>query len=259
MAKTRSLKSSKQWLTVAEAADYLTGLSYDDVAEEDILQLALERRLTLSVRFLNRVTGLKLPPGYTAVRTDYGALDSPPEPNELPEAPFVALPEGMYDLPLTGAELVDVEHQYQQLTGGPELRRGSTYAADGPFVRSLLTGEEFRLQRGPREEILMYDDGRYLPHGAVFVVRPQELERFAQLPQPPSPPEPTKDLGTRERNTLLKIIGALCKLADLDTDRPSKTASVIEKATEVAGERVSARRIEDHIKQAREALGRKSS
>ena len=55
----------KDWLTVPKAARDLSILVGEDVTEADVLQFALEGRLTLSVRLVNRVTarpGKIIPP-----------------------------------------------------------------------------------------------------------------------------------------------------------------------------------------------------
>jgi hypothetical protein len=49
--KVIKLFSLKQWLTLAEAARYLSILLGEDVSEADVFQLVLERELALSVRF----------------------------------------------------------------------------------------------------------------------------------------------------------------------------------------------------------------
>ena len=43
----------KQWLTVPDAAKYLTEACEEDVTEADVLRFALDGQLTLSVYFLN--------------------------------------------------------------------------------------------------------------------------------------------------------------------------------------------------------------
>ncbi len=63
-----------------------------------------------------------------------------------------------------------------------------------------------------------------------------------------------KPLGERERKTLLVIIAALAKMADIDVAKPSKAAVAIESQTIRMGARVSNRRIEDHLKRIPDAL-----
>ena len=51
----KKLFNLKKWLTVAEAARHLSILFGEDVSEADVLRLALDGELSLSVHFLNQV------------------------------------------------------------------------------------------------------------------------------------------------------------------------------------------------------------
>ena len=53
----RTLLKLKSWLTLRDAASYLSILLGEDVTEADILGLGLDGRLTLSVSFLNFTLG----------------------------------------------------------------------------------------------------------------------------------------------------------------------------------------------------------
>ncbi len=50
---TRKLFNLKEWLTVAAAAQHLTILFAEEVTKADVLRLALDGRLKLSVHFVN--------------------------------------------------------------------------------------------------------------------------------------------------------------------------------------------------------------
>ena len=63
-----------------------------------------------------------------------------------------------------------------------------------------------------------------------------------------------RPLGPRERRTLLIIIAALAELAEVDLSKPAKAGDAIERQIELLGEKVSSRRIQDHINRAREEL-----
>ena len=52
----KNLLPLRAWLTVPEAARNLSILFGDDVSEADVLRLALDGRLTLSVHFVNGAT-----------------------------------------------------------------------------------------------------------------------------------------------------------------------------------------------------------
>ena len=119
LVSKRKLTELKRWLTVNDAASHLADVLDEDVTVADVLQLALEGRLTLSVRFLSPVTGVQLTAGWRYVRDGEDSADR--EPEEIPEDPFVELPNDVYDLPLTGVERRDVEDEYQRLCGVKSL------------------------------------------------------------------------------------------------------------------------------------------
>ena len=48
----------KRWLTISEAAEYLSLVLQESVRANDVLRLGLDRHLTLSVRFVNTTTAV---------------------------------------------------------------------------------------------------------------------------------------------------------------------------------------------------------
>ena len=50
------LERHKEWLTITEAANYLSKKLDEDVTEADIFRLALKRRLVVSVYFVNHAS-----------------------------------------------------------------------------------------------------------------------------------------------------------------------------------------------------------
>jgi hypothetical protein len=86
---------------------------------------------------------------------------------------------------------------------------------------------------------LLIPVGRRSPGLANDLLEPARVVAWAR----------TRDTPDRSiRDTLLIIIAALAKAANIDTSKPSKAAGEIEKLTVEIGARVSARRIEDHLK-----------
>ena len=68
-------------------------------------------------------------------------------------------------------------------------------------------------------------------------------------------PKLDKHLDTRERNTLLAIIGVLCKEAKIPYESHSKAANLIHRTAERMGVSIGETTIEGHLKKVREALG----
>lgn len=67
-------------------------------------------------------------------------------------------------------------------------------------------------------------------------------------------PNTTKVLGTREKNTLLVILAAACKEANLDYTKPAKTAAMIEDICLKMGLSIGNTTIEGHLKSIPNAL-----
>lgn len=174
----------KEWLTVADAARHLSIAFGEEVSEPDVLRLALDGHLKLSVNFVNHAsarrgkvipweeTEWKMFPKFDfGTKPDVASSSSdtaPPTPEEILECPpnllaaWNEIPEAdrnnfsplltclnidskrflnlnhkvvsiadVWDLPMIGSERLDVEHLYQQLTGGPEV---TLTGMDGAFV-----------------------------------------------------------------------------------------------------------------------------
>ncbi len=147
----------KKWLTLSEASSHLTGVCGEEVTEADILLLALERHLTISVNFVNHayvkpqkvvyfdeeelINSVKqgiYPPEFKfsdmpfskeklmlATRIDEGKFLTREADNDILEI------EGVWDLPMIGGETVYVQSKYHELTGGPSV---DLISIDGCFV-----------------------------------------------------------------------------------------------------------------------------
>ena len=99
------------------------------------------------------------------------------------------------------------------------------------------------------------------PVGSLLVVRRPALDEFIRRHAPvPAPTYASLDrpLGERERATLLTIIAALVKTAEIDVSQPSKASEQIEALTiEALGIRIPARTVENHLKAIPDALERR--
>lgn len=184
----KKLLKLREWLTVEEAANYLSAAAEEDVTEADILRLSLDGHLTLSVNFVNHARGRPLrieslvdQPKVSAAARDFiayfatvpsvaadpktaktleGLLAEPPVIDEteeyavgltqflrtyrgelLPDGKGILILEGdgqkperlegIWDLLMLGAERLDIEHAYQNLTGGPSV---DLVCLGGPLV-----------------------------------------------------------------------------------------------------------------------------
>ncbi|OIQ76137.1 hypothetical protein GALL_421890 [mine drainage metagenome] len=166
----------KEWLTVADAAKHLSIVLGEEVTEADVLRLALDGHLKLSVNFVNHAEAKRgkyvsweetewtlfpsklMRPKAPFSPTDMKTLECPTnlleQWNEIPDHEkcdfypllhslnvdgerFINLSKevttisGVWDLPMIGNEQLDIEHEYQHLTGGPAV---TLEGLDGAFV-----------------------------------------------------------------------------------------------------------------------------
>jgi hypothetical protein len=265
----KKLLKLKEWLTVPDAARHLSILFGEEVSEADVLRLALDGHLTLSVYFANHakarcgpIVPLKDAKRYALQPLDgqtvhciKGLRISEEDVAELDVS--IETLKGIWDLPMLGAERVDVEHSYQMLTGGPAVE---LIVLDGPVVRSedgktlcqLLDRFEHNLSK-PYNNPRNYHPAAGLPSDSVLVVRTSALRKLeARISEGGKAPE--KPVGRRERTTLLVMIAALAKLAKIDVTKQSSEAAAIETQVTLLGARVAARTIENHLSRIPEAL-----
>lgn len=144
MPNLKKLLGLKPWLTVPDAARHLGVLFDEDVSEADVLRLALDRHLKLSVNFVNHAHGRpgRLVPVSEAKRRSIPSLDGsevlhyfagyPLDDNNVIEwEDKIITISGVWDLAMVSAERIDVERRYQQLTCGPPVE---LFSWDGPIV-----------------------------------------------------------------------------------------------------------------------------
>lgn len=142
----------KEWLLVPEAAQYLSMLFNEEVKDTDVLRLALDKHLTLSVDFVNHtyVRRGKIVPLDEAEWYPPGFFSKMPGASKefedkpilkslcIDENRFIKLDEkvskieGVWDLSMLGTERLDIEHEFQMLTGGPEV---TLQGLDGAFIQ----------------------------------------------------------------------------------------------------------------------------
>ncbi|NMM38568.1 MAG: hypothetical protein HHJ09_13905 [Glaciimonas sp.] len=273
----------KNWLTLDESANHLTTRLKEPVTQVDILQLVLDGHLTLSVNFVNTVYARK---GKIVPHNDdaTGFL-IPINGHEIFSfEDKIYQISGIYDLPMIGGEIYDCEHKIQKLTDGPLVLKSE---ARGAFVKShdseiyyqivyyvLEENERFDFYHAQKKiekwswHGRLFDDvnihsfienrGKFcsaIPRNDIFVVHRDALKKCEQLINgaQESADQDDKPLSTRERNTLLKIIGALCKAQELDLSKPYKAAEIIRNNLELVGNSMSIETIAAKLEQAKKS------
>ncbi len=205
-----NLLKLKKWLTLSEAAKHLTLVLEEDVAESDVLQFSLDGDLTLSVQFVNAAYGGE------CVRVDPNELVWDDSPALVVSAPVLYAPKGgrvwetdniyyqianhviklkgIWDLPLTGGERIDVQREYQKLMSGPVLTEVSFH---GVFVKNpsgvlyeIQTSIEPLVETFPVPSVYgleSFQPAVTLPKGRVFVIRTNAILDFIKSVNEESP------------------------------------------------------------------------
>lgn len=260
----KKLFALKEWLTLPEAARHLSLMLDDSVSEGDVLRLGLDGHLKLSVNLVNHAVARA---GKIIPLSEAKYVPGIPVAGHEPYFVLLAMKlndreclvfdkhdksiTGTWDLPMLGAERLDVEHKYQAITGGPAV---TLMNLEGAFVASQ-DGQVFQLQETleakggrPRQR---YPAGS-LPEDSVLVVRTQALRDFEDKV---SAKQQVLDrpLHTRERRTLLVVIAALCDLAKI-TPGSYGAAKRVAGATDRIGAPVDDSTIGAIFKQIPEAL-----
>ena len=152
-AKLGKLFQLKEWLTISDAARHLSSILREPVSEADVLRLGLDGHLILSVNLVNhaeakrgrivpveRAQVIEIPAAALklkgrssrkSIKWVKGIQIGGGRVLEL--EPTIGEIGGLYDLPMIGAESLDVEHEYQRLTGGPKI---TLTCLDGAFLQS---------------------------------------------------------------------------------------------------------------------------
>lgn len=204
----KKLLNLKPWLTIADTAKHLSKIFDDDVSEAEVLRLAIDGRLRLSVYFVNQANARcgKIVPiaeaeyeevptleGIGTVRLYKGpslfsADGTPSHVIELEET--VVTLAGVYDLTMLGDELQEIEHRYQMLTGGPAV---TTEGLDGTFVK----GRCEKICQLQDEESNQPTGG--LPEDSVLVVRTEVMRKFEESICDVAPSEDSLPLLSQQR------------------------------------------------------------
>lgn len=254
----------KEWLTLLDSARHLSIAFGEDVNEADVLRLALDGHLKLSVNFVNKARAkcgeviLIADAQYREFSADLVA-SIPGLSEEAKGKPVMVLQglniddkrvleldsevislDGVWDLPMIGAEQLDIEHEYQNLTGGPAV---TLINLEGAFVERVegrmcqlqdsFDPREINTPQGKKKLDRSYYPAGGLPQDAVIVVRTAALREFEQAVNG-VPEAIEKPLGAKERNSLLTIIAALCDYSAIDLNGREAVAQIEAMTDEIA-------------------------
>ncbi|MFT3736661.1 MAG: hypothetical protein QM776_16865 [Rhodocyclaceae bacterium] len=320
----------KEWLTLTEAAKHLSAIFEEEVSESDVLRLALDERIRLSVQLVNgtyahpgKIVGFEDVEWFEIPANETFGLPGIPEEEQgkksvkylksiqLGEDRYLNLESelvnlrGVWDVVMVGGGRHDVEHLFQMETGGPSVTLqsldGSFLEKEGVVCQLLESFDDNEFQRGStahlkeikarihndgvdaeraqallnqhktdreqylkdRKERLRKDDyypAGSLPKDCAFVVRTAEILRLqsevlGKGSLETANPHVDEALSSKERTTLLVLIGLVSHVADFDLDDLSKQIGV---AAEQKGIQISRRTIEEKLKAVRAAMSERT-
>lgn len=258
----------KKWLLLKDAANYLSVAMSEPVQEADILQLALDGHITISIDIVQPIYGKRanvvsranvrrLPgipvKGQPAYEVTLGVRLDEDRFLDFHNAPVQSL-EGVFDLPMIGGEGILVTKAFQKITRGVNV---DLMNIEGVFLQEPPTvefgaGDYFQVfdyldRKLNWSDLEWYPLGN-LPDGVVLVVRTAALNDFLKNTEVDAVPEMLRPVETKERNTLLCIIAALCTEAKIPYDKPAKAAGYIQSTAAKMGVSIGETTIEGHLK-----------
>ena len=168
----KKLYKLREWLTIEETAEHLSMMLGEPVKIEHIYRFALDGHLRLSVNFVNGTQGnlgkivgedevqwKEFPNGMPLTESE-GKPCKLMMSLEIDEDRYINLERkvesirGIWDLMMLGAEHLDIEHAYQQLTGGPEITltclEGAFVEQDDVVCRLLESFDDNEFQEGSK-------------------------------------------------------------------------------------------------------------
>ena len=272
----------KEWVTIPDAARYLAQIMNGTVSEADVLQMALDGHLKLSVDFPNRAKArlgrvipysdvphrelpsldgegtFKYADGYPLHDLKNGAQLNTETPFLHFSGEIVSI-DGLWDLAMMGNERIDIEYDLQSLIGGPEvtmtnIERTFLNRTDGTWATLQAQFEDRTITEADGKKKTI--KGSYYPAGGLGsdctrVVRTSEILALQTKLDGNTLDKP---LANRERDTLLTIIAVLCTEAKLDYNKCAKSASLIHGIAASLGLSIGETTIENHLKRIPDAL-----
>lgn len=207
----------KEWVTVPEAATHLAIICGEDVCEADVLRLALDGHLKLSVNIVNNTDAkeykIQTAEEIEKIIRDIGEsikktkkqreliddaadkvisliCDKNIAPEKVSDCTITI--RGIYDLAMIGNEGIKVEDKYQELISGIDL---DLVCIDGTFISNPDTLKLYQLQERWDDDVIADMKVRYknftredmfypsvrLPDDSFLVVRTAALREFERL------------------------------------------------------------------------------
>jgi hypothetical protein len=249
----------KKWLPLDEAVNHISNVLGEPITLADIYKCALDGHLILSANFVNGSQAKEV------FLDENGWISESCSVKPVKDELFPI--KGLWDLTMLGSERADIEHLYHQETSGISvkdhasrgvfLQQGNTlcqlFTTIKPSSEEKSTSNKRVIKRGLLALCTPYDNFRpkisesngnnnsednqsvfhHINHHAlgldeeehVLVIRTDEVTRFIQTLE--DTPQEAKPLTSNEKNSLLVLIAALCKEANVDWCQRGVTTSLV--------------------------------
>lgn len=278
----RKVLKFKNWFTLSEAAHHLSLLLDDDVQVADILQLAVDLKLKLSVNFLRAVTVLKVsvipkndetPPFEYLVTEDKVDKDhNPPYHFQFYDNSEVEVFDGICNVVMMFGGLYTVKQSIYALSNGlididnPVKsilleKSGAFYLLldgtdqDGPTIKMEAVGVEYSLPVFKHELKGLnahknFTFASFLPLKSEFIVTKNSLEEFVFENVQPDMTSNDRPLNVRIENNYLRLIKELALLIKgVNLNIPNQAAQLIIDSTDI---KLSSETISKYLRKANE-------
>lgn len=232
-----TLSSLKSWLTLQETAEQLSLLFKEPVLVKDVLKLALDRHLQLSIYMPNTHLATKWERLMAEEAKTLPSLDGKTTlvcGVKFEDGDFLqrisgtsCQLSGLYDLMLLGAGRIDVEELHLNEVNGPSLEMLSF---DGVFVRS--DNQEFyqlEVHVSDASGSNFFHPVDAIPNNALIVVRPSSISGLVNR----LTSDGNENLSEGKQQTYQVIIAALLKLLTKVPIRNRNQTTVLEDISEL--------------------------
>ena len=223
----------------------------EDVSEADVLRLALENELRLSIHLLNATPTKRARILTKTELTNYPPLDYPDIVLSVQDDEIHFLTDTL-DLPMIKEEKTVIERKFRQILGLPihdqdvfdsvcVMHNSQLYELQEQFAYPLFIDiNENASQAEVKQASAMqnYTYARDFPPDAILVVRTASLKELELAAMGAPVVVTASPLATTERNTLLTIIAALCDYSKIE-HQGRGAAAQIARLTEASEARVS--------------------
>tara|TARA_R110000737_G_scaffold343453_1_gene369438 strand:- start:9465 stop:10322 length:858 start_codon:yes stop_codon:yes gene_type:complete len=281
------LDQLKEWFTLEDAAKYISKKIDEPITVSTLYRSAIDENLKLSVYFVNGAYGVK------GELFRVAGVENQPQQKVFDEKDnTVNAVKGIWDLTMQGNEALEIKGYFEKINSGLSVttqskngvllqQGGITCQLYKYFDREKICNPKYneteeRRRAIEEEPMRAYENhpmiinprvrsnqagsefspcSRLSEVDGVLIIKSSEVNHFIQSLEATSKDE--KPLATNEKNSLLVLIAALCKEADVDWNQRGITTSLVA-MTDLIGAPLSDETIRKILKQIDPAIDSRS-